>query len=92
MKLRVKHITDEITVAEVIEQIFEETFAEDLSKVFYYDKETAMNNIDSSIKYVLGYDDNIDLNYIYEKSDLDEIRNKAYDIMRFIVNADKESE
>lgn len=92
MKLRVKHNTNEILIAEVIEQIFKDTYIEDFPKVFYYDEGVAKNNIESAIKYVLGYDDDADLNYVYEKEDLDTVRNKVLDIMYSITQADKESE
>ena len=92
MKLRVKHVINEITIAEVIEQIFKDTFIEDFPRVFYYDKDTAMSNINSAIKYVLGYDDDIDLDALYEKSDLDIVRNKVYDIIYSIIETDKECE
>ena len=51
-----------------------------------------MNIIDCAIKDALGYDDDIDLEALYEKSDLEIVRSKAYNIMYSIVIADKECE
>ena len=93
MKLRVKHVINEITIAEVIQRIYELSYVENFQKFFYENiNGVAMNIIDEAIKDALGYDDDIDLNALYEKSDLDKVRNKVYDIMYSIVKADKECE
>ena len=93
MKLRVKHVINEVTIAEVIEQIFQDTFIENLPRIFYENiNGVAMSNIDSAIKYVLGYDDDIDLEALYEKNDIDVVRSKVYNIMYSIVAADEECE
>ena len=93
MKLRVKHVINEVTIAEVIKQIFQDTYIENLPRFFYDNANgVAINIIDGAIKYVLGYDDDIDLEALYEKSDIDVVKNKVYDIMYSIVKADKECE
>ena len=93
MKLRVKHIINEVTIAEVIAQIFRDTYIKNLPRFFYDNVNgVAMNIIDCAIKDALGYDDDIDLEALYEKSDLEIVRSKAYNIMYSIVAADKECE
>jgi hypothetical protein len=92
MKLGVKNVVHEITIAEVIKQVFEILYIEEIPKIFYCKKEVAMREIDRAIEEVLGYDDGVNLDNLYEKSDLDVVRNKVYDIMHSIAKTDEESE
>jgi hypothetical protein len=92
MKLRVKHVTKEITIAEVIEQIFNLIYVEDIPDYFLSDKEIVMQKIDSAICTVLDYDDNILLEGIFEEEDINRLKEKVFNIMYSIVKADKECE
>ena len=93
MELRVKHATKKITIAEIIEEIFESaSYLDDLMHDFLSNRSIAIKIIDNNIKYILGYDDDVILDETFVKADIDRLRGKVFDIMYSIAEADKESE